>query len=623
MKNIDFYNVLDEELNIIIKDYDEKLKQKLKQEQQKKSHAFMIWFLNFYSGITNIESFITDGHDDNSCDIILDKNNSQGDKVFYLVQSKWNASKNCNGDFESEVLKSYLSDVQSVLRGDKEESKNSKFNKRYQELLEHIKSNGEVKVLYLTLKNNCEKADANIKSFEATFGGKVSVDSFDINRLKLDYIDRNYKKSSPPNPLEKVYSPEFEKITLSIVKDDERNFLKVNRPFDAHVFNILPKTIFQLVERYGVSLFDKNVRNPLVSSSINKEIVNSLKNDPSLFWYYNNGITAISRAIPAISTQAESFQVTGLQIINGAQTAYSIYLAYLESSPEEREIIDSEARITLRLLKSGGKDFDLKVTKYTNSQNPVSERDFWSSDQIQTNIQNYFYSTNVWYEKRSGEFRKKPKDVLKVPNNVVASAYLAFWLSKPVSVFEAAIIRERMGTDLIFTSHKENPDGLYETIFNKETTEEDVFASFCIFDIFTDASSFDPEDIHFSNGFHMLAVSKVILQKYLGIKFGKNVNLSSYIIKSYKSDDFKAIKQCFRFASALMKNEIEAVETEDEEREVVVNLMTKNSHFEILMEKVNKLTISAEDIDNLETGAIDESELDEDDIDLIESEVVH
>ena len=623
MKNIDFYNVLDEELNIIIKDYDEKLKQKLKQEQQKKSHAFMIWFLNFYSGITNIESFITDGHDDNSCDIILDKNNSQGDKVFYLVQSKWNASKNCNGDFESEVLKSYLSDVQSVLRGDKEESKNSKFNKRYQELLEHIKSNGEVKVLYLTLKNNCEKADANIKSFEATFGGKVSVDSFDINRLKLDYIDRNYKKSSPPNPLEKVYSPEFEKITLSIVKDDERNFLKVNRPFDAHVFNILPKTIFQLVERYGVSLFDKNVRNPLVSSSINKEIVNSLKNDPSLFWYYNNGITAISRAIPAISTQAESFQVTGLQIINGAQTAYSIYLAYLESSPEEREIIDSEARITLRLLKSGGKDFDLKVTKYTNSQNPVSERDFWSSDQIQTNIQNYFYSTNVWYEKRSGEFRKKPKNVLKVPNNVVASAYLAFWLSKPVSVFEAAIIRERMGTDLIFTSHKENPDGLYETIFNKETTEEDVFASFCIFDIFTDASSFDPEDIHFSNCFHMLAVSKVILQKYLGIKFGKNVNLSSYIIKSYKSDDFKAIKQCFRFASALMKNEIEAVETEDEEREVIVNLMTKNSHFEILMEKVNKLTISAEDIDNLETGAIDESELDEDDIDLIESEVVH
>lgn len=626
MKNTDFYEVLNEELEKIIKDFSEQLNSKLKQEQQKKSHAFMLWFLNFYSGIQNVEGFITDGHDDNSCDIILDKNNSQGDKVFYLVQSKWNTLKNCDGEFESEVLKSYLSDAQSVLRGDKEVTDNEKFNKRYQALLEHMKSNGEVKVLYLSLKNGCIKADANIKSFEAMFGGQVSVDSFDINRLKLDYIDRNFKKSSPPNPLEKIYNPEFEKITLSIVKDDERNFLKINRPFDAHVFNILPKTIFQLVQRYGVSLFDKNVRNPLVSSSINTEIVNSLKNDPSLFWYYNNGITAISRAIPEIGSQAESFQVTGLQIINGAQTAYSIYLAYLESSPEEREIIDSEARITLRLLKSGGKDFDLKVTRFTNSQNPVSERDFWSTDEIQSRIQNYFYSTNIWYEKRSGEFRKKPKDIIKVPNNIVASAYLAFWLSKPVAVFEAGIMREREGTDLIFISHKENPDGLYETIFNKDTKEEDVFSAFCMFDILTDSSSFDLDNIYFSNGFHVLAISKIVLKKYLNNKFNADVNISNYIAKAYKTKEVKHIKQCFRFASIFMKNEIELGETEDEEKEKVFNLMTKNSHFEMLIEKISKSDISLADIEDLELSDNDKSDLDDlddEDMEKIEDKVVH
>lgn len=626
MKNKDFYEVLDEELEKIIENFDEHLNSKLKQAQQKKSHAFMLWFLNFYSGIQNVDDFITDGHDDNSCDIILDKNNSQGDKVFYLVQSKWNALKNCDGEFESEVLKSYLSDAQSVLRGDKEESKNEKFNSRYRALLEHMKSNGEVKVLYLSLKNACVKADSNIKSFETMFGGQVSVDSFDINRLKLDYIDRNYKKSSPPNPLEKIYNPEFEKITLSIVRDDDRNFLKINRPFEAHVFNILPKTIFQLVQRYGVSLFDKNVRNPLISSSINTEIVNSLKNDPSLFWYYNNGITAISRAIPEVGSQAESFKVTGLQIINGAQTAYSIYLAYLESSPEEREIIDSEARITLRLLKSGGKDFDLKVTRFTNSQNPVSERDFWSTDEIQSKIQNYFYSTNVWYEKRSGEFRKKPKDIMKVPNNIVASAYLAFWLSKPVAVFEAGIVREREGTDLIFISHKENPEGLYETIFNKDTKEEDVFSAFCMFDILTDFSSFDLDNIYFSNGFHVLALSKIVLKKYLINKFAADVNISNYIAKSYKDKEIKTIKQCFRFASIFMNNEIVSVETEDEEKEIVINLMTKNSHFEMLLEKINKTDISLAEIDNLELSDDNKSDLndiDDEDIEKIEDKVVH
>ncbi|MEQ3442894.1 AIPR family protein [Pseudoalteromonas sp. BZP1] len=626
MKNIDFYNALDEELTKIIASFSCDLNAQLKQEQQKKSYALMLWFLNTYSGITNVEEYITDGHDDNSCDMIFDKKNSQDETVFYLIQSKWNNEKNCSREFEADVLKSYLSDVNSVLRGDKLRGKNEKFNKRYEALLEHVKSNGEVKVLYLTLKNGCSKVNENIKSFETMFGGKVVVDTFDINRLKLDYIDLNYKKSCPPNPLEKVYNPEFEKITLSIVKDDERNFLKMNRPFDAHVFNILPKTIFQLVERYGVSLFDKNVRNPLVTSSINTEIVNSLKNNPSLFWYYNNGITAISRAIPSISSQADSFQVTGLQIINGAQTAYSIYLAYLESSPEERELIDSDARVTLRLLKSGGKEFDLKVTRFTNSQNPVSQRDFWSTDEIQTNIQNYFYGTNVWYERRSGEFRKKPKDIIKVPNNIVASAYLAFWLSNPVAVFEASLIRERDGTDLLFTSYKENKDGLYEVVFNRSTNPEDVYVAFCMFDILTDSKVFDMDNVFFSNGFHVLALSKVVLKKYIDDKYDSDANLSKYIIDSYQKQDFDLINRCFKFSTSFMRQEIEEVENEDEEKEKVINLMTKNSHFEMLLEKMNKVDITAAEIDAIELNSKFEdslANLDDEDIEIIEDKVVH
>lgn len=625
MKNQDFYKLLEQDLLKITAEFDENLNLKLKQDTQKQSYAFLIWFLNFYSGISNVDEYITDGHGDHSCDIILDKINSQGDKVFYLVQSKWNSLKNCDGQFENEVLKSYLSDVQSILKGDKENTENEKFNSRYHDLLNHVKSNGEVKVLYLTLKNKCTESDANIKSFENFFGGKVSVDCFDINRLKLDYIDRNFKKSSPPNPLEKIYNPEFEKITLSLVQDDERNLLKVDKPFQAHVFNILPKTIYELVLRYGVSLFDKNVRNPLVSSKINKEIVNSLKNDPSYFWYYNNGITAITRAIPAINSQAESFEVTGLQIINGAQTAYSIYLAYSEATPEEREIIDAEARITLRLLKSGGKDFDLKVTKFTNSQNPVSERDFWSTDTLQTKIQNYFYGTNIWYEKRSGEFRRKPKGVIKVPNNIVASAHLAFWLSKPVSVFEATMRRESDGIDLIFTSHKEHKDGLYETIFNSETQSKEVFSSFCMLDILTESNGFDPESIFFSNGFHVLSISKVVLKKYLDLKYNANVDLCNFIIKAYKNDDIEIIKKCIQHSSILMKNQVESECEEGGEKEIVINLMTKNSHFELLLERINKSNISVEDIEEVILNIDDENidELDDSELNIIEEKIVH
>lgn len=625
MKNEEFYEVLDKQLENVVSNLPEEITKKLKQEQQKKSHALLVWFLDFYSKVNNIDQYITDGHGDNSCDIILDKTNSQGESVFYLIQSKWNNVKNCNGNFEEEVLKSYLNDVQSILRGDKQPTSNENFNFRYEALKKHVRNNGEVKVLYLSLKNGCKEYLENIESFKAQMGGKISVESFDINRLKLDFIDKEYKKSSPPSPLDKVYSPEYEKISIDVAKDDEKNAIRIEKPFEAHVFNIKPKMIHDLVERYGVSLFDKNVRNPLISSSINTEIVNSLKNNPSHFWYYNNGITGITKIIPAISNQAETFVITGLQVINGAQTAYSIYLAYSQASHEEREIMDAEARITFRLLKSGGKDFDLKVTRYTNSQNPVSDRDFWSSDEIQQRIQNYFYTTNVWYEKRAGEFRKKPKGIIKVSNNFAAAAYLAFELSDPVSVFESAINKEHKDIDLIFTSHKDNKDGLYEKIFNKNTSELAMFSSFCMMVIMTDNDGFEPEKLFFSNGFHILSLSKVVLSKYLEAKFGENVNVHEFIKKKYIASDIDMIKNCFVYSSKFFQDEVESAGDEDEEREHAIKMITKHSHFEILLEKLNKATISIEDIESIKRieTSTELDELDEDEIELMEDKIVH
>ena len=611
MRNEEFYKILDNQLDTVIANFPVELASKLKQENQKKSHALLVWFLNFYSKISNVEDFITDGHGDNSCDIILDKVNSQGERVFYLVQSKWNAERNCNGHFEQDVLKSFLSDAQSILRGDKKNTENSKFNSRYKSLKEHVLNNGEVKVIYLTLKNSCKEFLDNVNSFKAQMGGRISVESFDINRLKLDYIDREYKKSAPPSPLDKVYSPEFEKIIIRVARDDERNSIKIEKPFEGYVFNVKPKIIHELVDRYGVSLFDKNVRNPLMSSSINNEIISSLKNNPSYFWYYNNGITGITRSIPPIGSQAENFEITGLQVINGAQTAYSIYLAYSEASHEEREIMDSEARITFRLLKSGGKDFDLKVTRYTNSQNPVSDRDFWSNDEIQQRIQNYFYTTNVWYEKRAGEFRKTPKDIVKVANSYVASAYLAFELSDPVSVFEASISRDHQDIDLIFTSHKDNQDGLYEKIFNKNTSELAMFASFCMLDILTDIEGFDLERLFFSNGFHILAMSRVVLEKYLSDKFKDNLNVHEFVKRRYLDDDTEIIKKCFHYASKFMKKEIESAGNQEKESENVINIMTKHAHFELLLEKLRIDNVVAEDIDSIKRTSDMSTELDE------------
>jgi hypothetical protein len=144
-----------------------------------------------------------------------------------------------------------------------------------------------------------------------------------------------------------------------------------------------PKSIYDLFEKYRFALFYKNVRNPLLQSQFNEDIEKTAVDNPAYFWYYNNGITAITYFLPTIRRKAEQIELTGLQIINGAQTVYAIYQAYKDASPTKRKQMDGESLVTLRLLKSGGKDFDLNVTRYTNSQNPVDDRDFCANDDIQ------------------------------------------------------------------------------------------------------------------------------------------------------------------------------------------------------------------------------------------------
>lgn len=221
MKNNEFYQLLDRELKgVIEKKIDIETLSKLKQEQQQKSYALLIWFLDFYANIANVEQYITEGSDDLSCDIILDLSDSQGIKTFYLIQSKWNNDDNCTKRLESKQLKTFLSDIQLVIRGEKSETKNERFNTRYLQLQQHVKQNGRVKAIFLSLKNSSTSADENIASTKNSIGCNFDIEIFDISRIKNDFITKRYKKSIPPNPLSSVYSPEYEKIKISVVRDD-------------------------------------------------------------------------------------------------------------------------------------------------------------------------------------------------------------------------------------------------------------------------------------------------------------------------------------------------------------------------------------------------------------------
>lgn len=594
----DFYKIIDADLVKIIEKYkdDTHIRKNKSSINNQKSYALLIWFLEFYGKTSDYSNYITDGNDDSSCDIVFDRFDNQGQRVFYIVQSKWNNADNCDNEVAKGDVLQALNDFDTIIRG-KKEHVNEKLKQKIEELQEHFKRNGEVKFIYLTLCNRNSKVEDNVKSFLDNHK-RTKVEFYDINRIKIDFIERRYKNIDPINPLENYYNPEESKITLEIQKNNKSsgNFIRIEKPFEAYVFLIKPKTIYELFEKYGFSLFFKNVRNPLLESDFNKEIQQTTTDNPAYFWYYNNGITAITYLLPEeIRDEANLIELTGLQIINGAQTVYSVYQAYKEASPTKREIIDREAIITLRLLKSGGKDFDLNVTRFTNSQNPVNERDFMANDDIQIKLQKTFFNTNYWFEKRRGEFRSIPEGIAVLSNALVGHCYLAYQLQDPLAVLNNFRQSRETKKDLLFVSHKDHKEGLYEQVFNENTKFEDLLTSFYLFRMLLGKGEYsDLEDSFSGIHYHLLALFKIVFTKYCKVKFGDKVHVNLYIQKLYAEGKIEVIRKTFLFIHEYLEKEFKP-----NEEEKLNEFLTSSSYYERVKGALEEVEITTELIENV------------------------
>ncbi len=475
----DFYDILDKEIEAILsRSKEDPNIARHKNTMQKKSFAFLIWFLEFYGQLAQYKHYITDGPGDGSCDIIFDKLNKQGQRIFYVVQAKWGNKKNALSGIKAHDVKYSLNDFETILRGDKSKNDNENFNRQYAALLEHLRKNGTARFIFLSLAQSAEDYVENISSFNKNNAPNVSAEVIDIERIKKDYIETQYKEIISANPLEPQPDAEYSKIKLSFLRfggvPGKGDIIKKANTYTSYIVMVRPGMLFRLFDTYGFGLFYRNVRNPLHESNYNAQMARTLKSRPALFWYFNNGITAISKIIPDIGNEAEEVEITGLQIINGAQTAYTIYSVYKDASPVEREIMDKDAQVMLRLVDSSDEQFNLEITRFTNSQNPMFDRDFYANDDIQVRLQNQSFSSPYWYEKRRGEFRKTPPGITVVTNECFAAAYLAFHQED----ISAAVFSHH----LLFVPRKPGSPGLYETIFHDGVKFDDMSASFQVAD---------------------------------------------------------------------------------------------------------------------------------------------
>ncbi len=519
----DFYDALDAELDALIAENPQDIRLHKGDESTRKSFAFLIWFIKFYGKRPIYNLNITEGDDDTSCDIIFSSPDNVGKKIFYVVQAKWKSKKNCTEKLDSTAFKATLDDFKLVYSGQKQfSSKNENFNRQYENLKQHLAENQYVKFVYLTLCQTNPSVSENIELFKKQY---ADIEIIDIERLRRDFIEARYKQIKPQNPLEYDYNPEVETITLPIEQlDIEKNFLRVDAPYISYTFLIRPKTVYELFEKYGFKLFFSNIRNPLIASEYNRQIEQTMLDAPDFFWYYNNGITAITRDLPRrINATAQQIEITGFQIINGAQTVYSVYKAYRDAKNGKRDTIN-KALLQLRIVQSINKEFDLDITRYTNQQNPTEPRDFWANDPVQVRLQNESFGTNYWYSIRRGEFREVPKHVKVVSSEEFMKVYFEFLDDSWNNNISALWVSQKDYLDELGFLQ-----GEYEKHFNEHTKFEDLLVAYrlneAIASLFnfighTDSpSDFSLEDIELHTQ-HLLSDMRIVLS----MVFGKNLN---------------------------------------------------------------------------------------------------
>lgn len=152
-----------------------------------------------------------------------------------------------------------------------------------------------------------------------------------------------------------------------------------------------------LHEKHGKALYAKNIRVFLgQTTEVNRAIRDTLATKPSDFLYLNNGVTALCEQIdPKNGTRAEKkFKVTGLSVINGAQTVASS-ARYVE---ENKGADISAASVMVTLIKSDSDEaFGKAVTRARNHQNPVLLANFAALDDQQERLRRELAYLDIHY----------------------------------------------------------------------------------------------------------------------------------------------------------------------------------------------------------------------------------
>ena len=402
--------------------------------------------------------------------------------TWYLIQSKY-SSQSHPSHFHEEAKK-----IVATLT-DKHEEKLSDTGKEITQRLKYF------------LKNSSDKDRLII----------VFVTQNPIEQKTLDHIRQQNQQTFPSLhfdvqniSIKSIYYNLFTKaqdISLNLRGHFQTQKSKLNNTL--LVGTVTLENLYRFLKEYqkGTNnldlIYEYNIRQYLGNQKkVNKQIQETLKDDPTRFGLYNNGITFV---VADYTKRKNTLKLTNPYIINGCQTTRSIFDVLdtrLNSGGTSKKSRDlkledwkeaiKESSIIIKLIKVDQSDQDLinNITQYTNTQNAIAKADFNALNKKIRSIQKCFnqqYSNEVYLEFQRGryEVEKKRRQSQgrsdELPNKHVKidellKIYGSGWFRQPGPMFyDAQSIR---------------PEGtIYRQLFENEKSKfghEDFYAAYLL-----------------------------------------------------------------------------------------------------------------------------------------------
>lgn len=174
----------------------------------------------------------------------------------------------------------------------------------------------------------------------------------------------------------------------------------------------------EVYDKYGERLLEQNVRTFLqFRGGVNKGIRNTLKNEPEMFFAYNNGLTVTAEHV--VFSENRMLTAKNLQIVNGGQTTASIFMAKLQDK-NNVNLENVYIPVKLSVIEQDKVDSVVPIiSQCANTQNKVSAADFFSNHPFHKRIEDFsrrilapsrdggLIETHWFYERARGQYSNK------------------------------------------------------------------------------------------------------------------------------------------------------------------------------------------------------------------------